>query len=472
MNERAIAPKVIFGAGTAVSVLLYFLFYPPIYAFSDESVYMAMAGAFRHGHLFINTAVTPVASWLSMNGHQIPDYPPGMWLLLAPFASPSSLIFVPALGMYLLGAFYFNRYLKSCGIVNAPLTLLYLFHPIVVFYSRTIMSDLPAAVIFLAGVFYYFRDNGGWKAGFCFGLSLLFRFSHLVYILPFAAFLLWRRKSPAFFCVLALFAAAAAFHRVFLYGIPLTDAFTQKFVLIPFFSPAYFPRNFPHYVTSLFISWPLMLLAPFLAKRTRRPEILFSILAGVLFFSFFYHRDEFQTPLQSLVAGVRFLLPAALLILLMYADVLDALLAKARGTFKTLLMLPVCAGLAGVSIFIHVKHQEALKEQYAMKETIYRNTTEGSAVVYDNAASELMQEAWGKRDYIYWRDDEQGFRNWLNTADYGKGVYIVNRDDSPGELSLSWVDQLPALLESKQLETELAGKHGQVEIYRVHERTN
>ncbi len=478
---RSILPpeKFIFGSAVLCFVFLYFLFYPSIYAFRDEASYLSMAYALRTGNFFLDKTLGPLQSWMTYRGHKVFDYPLGMPFFLLPFITFGwRAIFMAGLLSHLAGSLYFKKLLTLFKIDHPVLPLLYLFYPGFVFYSRTIMSDVPAAALFITGVYYYFQSGSpDWKAGTFFASSFLFRPSALVFIFPFAIGGLWRnfstgkvRSSLFFLFPLGFSLFLIGLYQYFFYGSPWLSAYSQKFLKIPNFSIRYYPENLRHYFIALMTSYPLMVMAPFAASKTRRPEILVSLLAGVLFFGAYYFHDRFETGFQTSVLGARFLFPAAALFLLIYAEALDNLLKRLRGFAARAFSWLLSFLLLLSALFVHSRHQQVLKNQATMKETIYSSTPEGSALIYDGNAAELLQEVWGGRKYIYWRDGENDLRDYLHHADFKKGIYLIHRNDQPGNFSLSWVPSEGMAQIKKEFDVRQIAKYGELEIYQFYER--
>ncbi len=471
--------KFFFWAGLVIFTSLYIIFYPPIFAFRDEASYLSMAYLLKKGKIFIDQAAVPFQSWIVSRGHKVFDYPLGMPFLLLPFTLLGwKAVFAAGLISHLAGTFYFGRILKLFKIENPSLSLLYLFYPAFIFYSRTLMSDIPAAVLILIGVYYYLRaDYPGWKAGVFFSVSLLLRPGGIIYILPFLVrgILKDLQSSKGKDCF--LFAASQAFSlcligfsQYFFYGSVFLSGYSMKFSNYHNFSALNFAGNFAHYAAAFMLCWPFMIAAPAAALKTRRAEFLAAILSGFIFFSYYSFYDHFQNELQAAVLGVRFLFPASAFFLLMYAEVLDSIIKKISASGRALLTLSLFGGAVAAAFFINTRHQGALNEQSAMKDAIYSSTGEDSVIIYDTRSAELMQEAWGKRGYIDWRDGERTLSDFLSHADFKKEIYIVTRGARPGKLDLSWVswDEMDKI--QKDFDIRLKAKHGELEVYQFYAR--
>lgn len=460
-----------------VFAVLYALFYPTVYSFIDEASYMAMAYVLKSGNIFIDAASVPVPTWIYTLGRKVFDYPPGMAFLLLPFTFiGGGSFYVIGIAFHLLGAFYFKRLLRLFDLQRPFLVCLYLFFPPFVFYSRTLMSDIPSMALFLAGVFYYFKSaSKSWKAGFFWSAALLVRPSDLVYMAPFLLAGIFRAlKHPergtmeGYLVPISAALFLLGLYQKILYGSFFLTPYSQQFSVLKNFSWQYFTPNLLHYLKSLMTVYPSMLLGVFFARKTRRPEMLWALALGLGYFSFYYFHDEFETPLQTAVLGARFLFPAVPFLLFMYAEAVDAAVRKVSPGVARVLTAVLFLGLLGGAFFVHFRHQQVLGAQSSMIKTIYRNTPEGSAILYDQSTAKLFQGVWGKRDYTFLREGEKTLTAFLKTADFEKGVFVVKKMDFAGPLSLAWVspEEIESLL--TVYNSVLVEQNGALEIYRVH----
>jgi hypothetical protein len=69
----------------AAYVLIYFLFYPPIYAYRDEANYLSMAYSLKQWHLFVPVPDVPAQAFIQAGDKVIPLYPLTNSIFLIPF---------------------------------------------------------------------------------------------------------------------------------------------------------------------------------------------------------------------------------------------------------------------------------------------------------------------------------------------------------------------------------------------------
>lgn len=468
MNFSRHFSNKLFWISLVVFVGIYYYFYPPIYAFRDESDYLSMAYVFRQGTLWIEKTAVPVRSWILSQGHRVSDYPPGMSFLLLPWISLNwKCAFVLNFTFHLLGTFYFQKILRLFQIKNPEiLSLLYLFFPISIFLSRTIMSDIPAAVLFLVGIYYYYKKCGkDWKTGLFWGISFWIRPTGIIFMLPFLihALMEWKQKS-SMLSLFATFAGMFGLYNLLLYGSFFVTGYSGDFTGMQNFSTRYFVEHFIFYMKSLVLSFPFLLLGPVLARKTRRVEMLVSIALGILFFSLYFYQDRFSSEFLTLIFGVRFLLPGLFLLLLFYAEVLESIFSK------PFLSIPIAIVFCLTCFKIQYEHQKLLRLQEAMQKTLYRNTTDGSTLIYDDNSAELIQEVWGKRHYFAEKDLDYNLQQVLQQADFSKGVFLAKRNEGPERLNLSRIfPEKSELLENRFIIRRIA-REGGLEIFQFHER--
>jgi len=123
----------------------------------DEVGYLGMAHVVRGGSLDPSTLDQPFPGVRTGPDRWTSKWPIGLPALLAPLTSLGERApFLLPIAMHLLGAWIFWR--LSGG--SPWITLLYLFHPTLSLYSRTLMSDLPGAVFILGGLALGGNDQG------------------------------------------------------------------------------------------------------------------------------------------------------------------------------------------------------------------------------------------------------------------------------------------------------------------------
>jgi hypothetical protein len=404
---RVFPSEAIFQASIVlIFVFSFFLFYPPTYAISDEAIYFGMAHVLSRGEVFPDQAAYYVPSTVQGPEHRI-SYPPLGWPFFLSILSKFGwqFFFLVPLTLHLIGYYYFRKILSLLEIDSA-FAFLYLLFPTFVFHSRTLMSDLPAAVFFLIG-FYYSLQNQKHAlilAGICFGISLWIRYASIVVITPPIVLILFREKHRMIpllygfvpFVILLGIYHYFAFGNPFVtgydrIGIPLTSSFSVDFLL----------QHLPKYFLILNFLYPLMLLSVLFYKGKRMLEIYCCVGMLVLFYSARFWFDSGTNFIQTAIKSLRFLLAIIPLLLLSYLYCLDRFIFAKIGSYKKWGIAVVCAVcLSGVAVGIQFKHQEYLKRQKHFSDLIYKETSENSSIIANMEIIELLQPVWGKRNII------------------------------------------------------------------------
>jgi 4-amino-4-deoxy-L-arabinose transferase-like glycosyltransferase len=346
--------------GAALYVLTFIVLYPRTFAIVDEDAYLTQTFLFRAGRLSYEGSGIPAPHMtVETAGRAVSKYPPGNALFLLPFTLFGwRAVFVSGLLLALAGTCLFRLILRRLAPEADPAwSLLYLFYPAVVLFSRTIMSDLLAATLVLAAFYCLLRSGAGARmsadahgrarmalvSGLVLGLACLVRYSNAVFVPVFLALLAGvartntdehgriRRAMLLFVAGFAPPAGLTLAYNAYAYGAP----FSFPMYLTGHFSPAYFFHNAWYYGTCLLMLYPLMLVAPLGAGKGLR--LLLGLPAGVLlvlycFFSYTYDVPDLPA---RLTIGIRYLLPALPFFVLAFVVTADRLtrsrLAEVRG---------------------------------------------------------------------------------------------------------------------------------------------
>ena len=403
--------------GVVVFVVLWIVFYPPIYAIHDEAAYMAQAYVMRSGTIFGDVAgINVVSSIKEPSGHLVTKYAPGTSFLLIPFTFIGwKTIFLLPLVLYLLGFFVFIKILK---IYNIPpyFSLLYLLYPSSVLYSRTIMADIPSAVFFIIALYLFLKGKRFYfLSGLIFGFLSLFRYSNIILSIPFLIFVAIRffkeiRKtcflsSPFLKFVIGLLPGILIL--LFYNKIAFGGFFNTPLGVTGTFSLGFLPHNILFYVLSMSLIYPFMFFFIFFLRKNR----LIFITTAFLFLLFYSLYSYFTTApgrnmFKTLVVGMRYLLPITPIFILSYCDLLDRI--RRKSVFLVNIFFWFLIGIFSIlDLGMVYQHQRFLKKQEQYKNIIYENTDEYSLILTNYDGMEFFQPVWGKRKYtmfVYWRN--------------------------------------------------------------------
>ena len=400
-----------------VFIVLWIIFYPPIYAIHDEAGYMGQSYVMRSGTIFGDVAGIPVVSSIETpTGHLVTKYAPGTSFLLIPFIFFGwKTIFLLPLLLHLLGFFIFLKILRFYNI-SPYFALLYLLYPASVLYSRTIMADLPSAVFFLIACYFFLKGGKSYLlSGFFLGIIPLFRYSNIILAIPFflcliIEFFKSRRKGFFFHSSFIKFLIGflpGLFILLFYNKIATGGILTTSYGMKGYFSLKFFPQNLFFYTISLSLIYPLMFFTIFFLRR----KPLFFLSTTLLFFVFyccFYYVTiaPGKGMLKTQIVGMRFLLPIIPIFILSYADAIERIKKKIPKP-STFFFWSIVGIFSILNIGMVYKHQGFLKEQERYKNTIYANTDEHSLILTNYDGMEFFQPVWGKRQiamFVYWQN--------------------------------------------------------------------
>ena len=433
LPKTRIAPvNLILIACAIFYAVIYFVYYPPIYAYRDEGSYLAMSYVMRQGTLYIDQTNIPVP-WVHHFTHDVSHYPIGNSLLLIPFTLLHwKSVFLVGLIAHFLGLLVFIKLLDIFGFEDRKIALLYLFFPAFVFYSRTIMSDIPAMTIFLSACYFYFKDSPQQSgrnlffSGIGFGVGFLFRTTNLILAFPFSLRLLvsaFRQKQGKslflFLAGLTPFLCGSAVINHFLYG----SVWNTGYGFLCNFSPGFFLPHLGHYLVSFSLMYPFMAACFVTCRKIHKPEIIFAaILLGILY-SFYYFYDWFPNPWLTKVFATRFLFPVIPFFIMAFGAALSGFLKKFPKPIQNFLVAGGLIILMAGSWAINREHQAVLNQQERLRHDVYQSTEKGSVLIYDSNAAELMQRIWGDRVYRRY-DGWDEFQKVVETV-RGSKIYFI-----------------------------------------------
>lgn len=393
--------------GILFYVVSFFIFYPRITAIVDENAYLTQAFLYKSGKLVYDNAPVP-ASILTFDmreagGHIVSKYPLGNSLWLVPFLSVGwgwRAVFLSGLLCALIGTWLIALILRAIAPDIDPVwSLLYLFYPTVVVFSRTVMSDLPATTAVL-GSFYLLLRGSGWVflSGILLGIAALFRYPMLILVIPFLVLLFLHKrqfKEVAFFLIglLPLILLILIYNR-YAFGsffrVPMWE--TDRFGI------EYLPHHFLFYSIPLVIWYPLMLFSPFLATKGHRPTLFLPPLTLLLFYATFSFTPSVKNLFEQVVIGLRYLLPALPFFIIGFALGLERITKNIPinpSGRKLGLIIP-----ALIAVVAQFHHHRYLKNQEFYAQTLLAVVPPDGIVAGNKDVVELLNVAWGWRAWL------------------------------------------------------------------------
>ena len=419
--RRARRGRVLLYVGMAFWAVAFIAFYPRVFAIVDEDAYLTHAYLFRTGHLTYERSSIPAPHMtVETDGRLASKYPPGMGFLLLPFTFAGwRVTFAVGLLMALAGTALLALILRRVAPEADPAwALLWLYYPAVTLYSRTLMSDLPAAVLVLAA-FHALVRGRRFAAGLAVGAAVLIRYSNGMLAVVFVAVIMAVGAMES----IGPNARGPKGQKRDSYGVRLRRAVTFGFGLLPGillalgynwycyggpfsfpmyltgeFAPGFFLRNMVYYGRGLLLAYPLMLIAPLLVLRRWRVAIAVPAYAVLAFYSFFSYIHESPGLAEQVTAGLRYLLPGIgffILALALLLGQVEVRLRGGRGLKYALLGLALV-----VSIAVHWHHDRYLAIHNQYRRLVYDTVPDTALVIANAQATKLFSHAWGDRDYL------------------------------------------------------------------------
>jgi hypothetical protein len=364
-----------------------FLYYPEFYGIYDEDLYLTTTYAMQNGSFFYEKAgiTAPFLGIAEGNSGTISQYPPGNSALLLPFTIIHwKLGFLKNILFYIGSFLLFILILRRLNI-DPVYSLIFLLHPTIVFFSRTLMSDIPSMFFLLVGIF-FLLDKKTLAAGFFLGFLVLLRYPNLVIIIGIFGTLLYAKEYKKVLLLLpgiAFFSFVLLGYIIYVYG----------FILGPFtidgaksFSLRYFICNFPYYLLSLNILYPGMLLVAIFLGFKRKDISLFVIpsLIAIIFYSFYYYIDGGSNLMEKLVKGQRFMVPVIPLLLIPCLNFLhNKKFVKKVFIFLVPLLFVFDCG-------IQYKHHQFVVEEEHLSQILREKTKDADIIVCNFDTDELL----------------------------------------------------------------------------------
>jgi len=414
-----------------------FLCYPEFYGFYDEDIYLSTTYALQNGSFFYEKAEVP-APFLGIveadNG-TFSQYPPGNSALLLPFT-----IIHWKLGFLKNILFYIGSFLLFISIlrrldIDPVYSLIFLLHPTLLLFSRTLMSDIPSMFFLLLAVFLIF-DKKNIGAGFSLGFLVLLRYPNLIIIAGIFATLLCTKEYKK-----ALLLLPGIFFFSFILLAYIMHTF--GFPLGPFsvsgarsFGFQYFIHNFPYYLLSLNVLFPGMLFVAIFSGFKSRKNYFFVIpaFAVIIFYSFYYYIDGGSNVLQKLVKGQRFMVPIIPLLLIPYLNFLH----NKKYTRKVFVF--IVSLLFVFNCGIQYKHQQLLKRRNHLSKVLREETRGMDILICNRDIDKLLNPYFSKVKFIELSDVKELDLDSLKDNYNVSFVFVELDPDDDYDEKLQWVE--------------------------------
>lgn len=395
---------IILWLGALPFIAAFLIHYPPMWTYMDENIYIGLAHTLRGGTIFPDQAQIHIP-FLVWNGtHWISQYPLGMPALIALFSFIGwKAIFVSNLFALLIGFFFFARWLRLEGL-HPVFSWPYLYYPAIVFYSRTVMSEIPCLALVTAASFYFSAQRLS-LAGFLVGIALQFRNTAIFILGGMLLSVFWvnpsRQRVSSVFRLLLGVAPGIAF--AILYNTLITGhPFVSPYALTKGqpLSLSFVPKNLLLFAQSTLLMYPFMGLVLF--RRCKR-TLLFALFASWLFLLFhltipteWITGNQWESFAQKILLQHRYLLPIIPFLLLLYSHALAEKAARIRTSVMRapLVLLPFLILAAG---FINFHHQQYLRALAEFQMVVYDSIPDRACVAANYDALRLLNDIERKR---------------------------------------------------------------------------
>lgn len=406
MINRLTRKKLIIVA-ILVYIVFFFIFYPKFITISDEHGYLRQTYELSKGRISVDDPFYSYKYFYRV-GRFVPSYPIGTSVILLPFSLISwKLVFLSGFILHLFNMYILAKILSKYKI-NKFYSLLYILYPGFIFYSRTIMSEIPSITFILLGFYFFLNKNKKYKflAGLMWGISCIVRPTNALVIIGMCLPTLYesfvklfkykkvinKDSKILFYIALGIIPALviSLAYNYFVYGGILNQphsagnlkdyskVFTFTYDVFKFYWKP---------ILIMLVVYPLMLISPFIAKFKKKREI---ILVTLLFLILFGKSNIIRYGwLTNLVVGHRYFFPIIPLILIPYSIFI-------KKYFKRFIILGIIA-LIIVTPIIMYRQSIYTNQNYDVMEQIYNVIPEGSVItVYAHSDMNYLNNFFGE----------------------------------------------------------------------------
>jgi hypothetical protein len=342
-------------------VFCYLLTFPKTFLISDEWGYVGRAMA------MVNGDKTLIFNDLESNYHQdlMRDlsYPLGTSYFLSVFIFlfGKKMCFLMGLFSLLMSQFLMSKMLIQLKENTTVLLITWCCLPCLIM-SRTAMSDMPALLMSALFFYCYFKEsdnrNNYFLLGFLGGLSVLFRENLIVLFAFFLLKLFFEGTLSKRFLLAGAFLLGIFIRLLsanYFYGDPFYYKLTTPFNTYLFF------YNLLFYACSLTVVFPLASFALFQFKNVKEGFVIkLTVVAYLLFFSFYAYNGLISGFLRSVVLTNRFFMPLLPLFMVAYAQFFGKMRISFQKIAQKGLLILGCVMIVGSQMTAHYFEEKNL----------------------------------------------------------------------------------------------------------------
>ncbi|HOY46361.1 MAG TPA: hypothetical protein PKU95_01900 [Candidatus Dojkabacteria bacterium] len=344
---------------------LFFLTYPAGYLSIDEHDYVEGAKLIWQGKLRQECDPQNI-SQIDIGDYCIYKYNIGTSFFLLPInLLGENAVYVIAHLAFIVSLIFFYLILKQIKLPK-ELIVFYALFPAITYYSRTAYSEIYSILLSLAFFYFYIKNrrSDNILAGVAMGISLFVRPTNLFFYAVFILVEVLRKPRPPVFInnVINLFLELLIGFTPF---VILFLLFNDYLYLSPFksgysysgdlnsFDLSLLPMNLLNYFILLNLFLPGMLIGAFFSKNRFKWPIILGFLVLLIFYSA-TSNNNWKSDI-NLIIGIRFLMPALPLVLLLYLDVI-------KNIVKGRLLVIITIVLSCIMILMQYMHFQYLNE--------------------------------------------------------------------------------------------------------------
>lgn len=383
---RHVIERATFPALVAIYMCVFAWSFPATYGIDDEANILSLSLALSQGTVFLERAGIDLDADLEWRGRRISKFSPFHAALLVPgMHTDWRAGFVLAPAFVILGAFVLRGMLRRSGLSDAWVAL-YFLDPGLLYYSRTLLAAVPAAVMGLVAASWLLRDRPRpCAAGAALGGAVLLH----VWLAPFAVVLAgtwWATRARRDIASLAWLAAGAAPALLLLmaYNVLTTGHALVNAYSVTGHQRAFDGRHAAEFLPFYFASLAMAPLAGWAALTRRWADglaIPVTTAVVIALAASYYYRDGAAYGLAGWIPGRRFLLPIAVLACVpsarLLAHVFRSIGPNWAAAARVSAVILFAAGFAALAS----AHQLHLEAQRELQSSVRRAVPDGARVV-------------------------------------------------------------------------------------------
>lgn len=377
--------KFLLPIGIFIYWLIFLIYYPKFYSMQDEYLYLTKA--YHYANI-----VTPNDGWIE-------KYPPGQSIMLALLIRLNdNYVYLLNPILFTLLTLLFLGYLRKNQLPDY-FALLLLYNPTFFLFSRTIMSDISAALFFFFGLKLFMDKKKIFIGAFSMGFAISIRLAYLPLVIISIVYFLCKDR-PDNFIKFKIFSGLSA-------GlIPLIDylhtiinnstfGYSSDFMDISNNFAFFFP-NFTAYFLSLNLIYPLLLIIGFWYHF--EGDRLLKVISLLPFFYMPFMPQpahHANTYFVLLVLLQRYFFVSIFCLMIGYI-----LFIHQHFIIGVKRFLPIFLALIILCTLISIFHQKYLEDKIYFNRKIYEITSENSLVILDDRIVKYLSVQNEERTYL------------------------------------------------------------------------